>query len=150
MPITEIRGGQIKDTSVQRADLDISTTGSAVVRRIIAGTNVTIGSTGVDTGTGDVTINASGGGTVPTLVTVTTTGTLSSTTLVTTLVNSASATTQTLPAAPTTGTVVKVKNINTGAVTVAGTIDGVTNEILYSQHESGTYQYNGTNWNKLN
>jgi hypothetical protein len=59
---TEIRGGQIKDTSVQRSDLDISTIGEAVVRRIIAGTNVTLGSTGVDTGTGDVTINSSGGG----------------------------------------------------------------------------------------
>lgn len=60
MPKTEIRGAQIKDTSVQRADLDVSTTGSAVVTRLVAGTNVTFGSTGVDTGTGDVTINSAG------------------------------------------------------------------------------------------
>lgn len=59
MPKTEVRGAQIKDTSVQRADLDTSTTGQAVTTRIIAGTNINIGSTGVDTGTGDVTINMS-------------------------------------------------------------------------------------------
>ena len=60
MAVTEVRGGQIKDTSIQRVDLDIATTGQAVTRRIIAGTNITIGSTGVDTGTGDVTINGNG------------------------------------------------------------------------------------------
>ncbi len=48
--------------NVQRNDLEISVTGEAVVRRIVAGTNVTLSQTGVDTGTGDVTINASGGG----------------------------------------------------------------------------------------
>lgn len=58
MAKTEVRGGQIKDTTVNRDDLDISTAGKAVVRRIIAGSGVNIGSTGVDTGTGDVTINA--------------------------------------------------------------------------------------------
>lgn len=57
MARTEVRGGQIKDTSVSRADLDTSTIGEAVVRRIIAGTNITLGSTGADTGTGDVTVN---------------------------------------------------------------------------------------------
>lgn len=60
MAKTEVRGGQIKDTSVQRSDLDTSNSGEAVVRRIIAGTNITLGSTGADTGTGDVTINVSG------------------------------------------------------------------------------------------
>jgi parallel beta-helix repeat protein len=62
MAKTEIRGGQIKDTSVQRSDLDVSTTGEAVVRRIVAGSGITLGSTGIDTGTGDVTINSSAGG----------------------------------------------------------------------------------------
>lgn len=61
MPKTEIRSGQILDTSVSRADMNIATTGSAVITKVIAGTNVTIGSTGVDAGTGDVTINATGG-----------------------------------------------------------------------------------------
>lgn len=60
MPQTQLRGPQILDGSVQRQDLDVATAGSAVIRKIIAGTNVTISSTGVDAGTGDVTINASG------------------------------------------------------------------------------------------
>lgn len=51
--------------NVQRNDLDITTTGEAVIRKVIAGTNVTLSSTGVDSGTGDVTINASGGGSGP-------------------------------------------------------------------------------------
>lgn len=48
---------------VQRNDFDIITTGQSVITKIIAGTNVTISSTGVDAGTGDVTINATAGGT---------------------------------------------------------------------------------------
>jgi hypothetical protein len=58
MPVTGLRGRQILDGDVFRNDLNITTSGSAVIRRIIAGTNITISSTGVDTGTGDVTINA--------------------------------------------------------------------------------------------
>lgn len=46
--------------SVQRNDFDITTAGQAVCTRLIAGTGVTFSSTGVDTGTGDVTINSSG------------------------------------------------------------------------------------------
>ena len=61
MPVTGLRGRQILDGDVLRNDLNITTSGSAVIRRIIAGTNITISSTGVDTGTGDVTINATGG-----------------------------------------------------------------------------------------
>lgn len=61
MPVTGLRGRQILDGDVLRNDLNITTSGSAVIRRIIAGTNITITSTGVDTGTGDVTINATGG-----------------------------------------------------------------------------------------
>lgn len=48
--------------SVQRNDFDITTTGQAVVTKLIAGTNITFTSTGVDAGTGDVTINSTGGG----------------------------------------------------------------------------------------
>jgi hypothetical protein len=58
MPVTGLRGRQILDGDVFRNDLNVTTSGSAVIRRIIAGTNITISSTGVDTGTGDVTINA--------------------------------------------------------------------------------------------
>ena len=53
---------------VQRNDFDIITTGQSVIAKIIAGTNITISSTGVDAGTGDVTVNG-------TPLTVTTIGT---------------------------------------------------------------------------
>lgn len=62
MAKTEVRGGQIKDATVQRLDLDATTAGSAVIRKVIAGTGVTISETGPDAGTGDVTINVSGSG----------------------------------------------------------------------------------------
>ena len=61
MAETQIKGNQVKDGTIQRADLDVSTSGSAVVAKIIAGTGVTLSSTGPDAGTGDVTVNASGG-----------------------------------------------------------------------------------------
>lgn len=57
-----ITSGSIVDGEVSRADLNTSTSGQAVVTRIIAGTGVTLGSTGADSGTGDVTINTAGGG----------------------------------------------------------------------------------------
>lgn len=62
MPVTNFRGQQITDGTIQRNDLDVATAGSAVVRRLIAGTNVTFTSTGADSGTGDITINAASGG----------------------------------------------------------------------------------------
>src|SRR4051794_39205615 len=55
-----LTGKQLRDGSVQRDDLDISTSGQAVVRKIIQGSGVIISSTGADSGTGDVTINVSG------------------------------------------------------------------------------------------
>ena len=48
---------QIVDHGVYRDDLNITTSGEAVITKVIAGTNITLSSTGVDTGTGDVTIN---------------------------------------------------------------------------------------------
>lgn len=57
MPRTEIKSHQIKDAEVKRADLNVSTAGSAVITKVIAGTNLTISSTGADAGTGDVTVN---------------------------------------------------------------------------------------------
>ena len=45
--------------NVQRHEFDITTSGEAVIRKVIAGTGVTISSTGIDAGTGDVTINSS-------------------------------------------------------------------------------------------
>lgn len=55
-------GKQIQDGSVGRPDINTVDAGESLITRVIAGTNVTITSTGVDSGTGDVTINASGSG----------------------------------------------------------------------------------------
>lgn len=57
MPRTQVFGDQVDDGTIQRVDLDFETTGQAVVRRIIAGVGISITEDGVDTGTGDVTIN---------------------------------------------------------------------------------------------
>lgn len=61
MAKTEIPTTQIKDEGVTRNDLNVSTMSQAVITKLIEGTNVTLASTGVDAGTGDVTVNASGG-----------------------------------------------------------------------------------------
>lgn len=57
MPRTQLPSTLIGDETIVRADLNITTTGSAVIRRLIQGTGITISSTGVDTGTGDVTVS---------------------------------------------------------------------------------------------
>lgn len=57
MARTQFTGTQVTDGSIQRADLDVTTAGSAVLRKVIAGTNITFTSTGPDAGTGDVTIS---------------------------------------------------------------------------------------------
>jgi len=58
---TTITGKQIRDGDVSRDDLNIDTTGQAVITKVIAGTNINISSTGIDVGTGDVTINSTSG-----------------------------------------------------------------------------------------
>lgn len=54
----QVRGGQIKNATIQRQDLDTVTTAQAVITKVVAGTGITLSSTGVDPGTGDVTVNA--------------------------------------------------------------------------------------------
>jgi len=54
---------QLVADTVTRADLNTDVVGSAVTAKIIAGTGITLTSTGADSGTGDVTINTSGGST---------------------------------------------------------------------------------------
>jgi hypothetical protein len=61
MAKTQVRSLQIENEGVRREDLNVSTSGQAVVRKIVQGSGVTISSTGVDSGTGDVTVNATGG-----------------------------------------------------------------------------------------
>jgi hypothetical protein len=77
MGATQISTRQIAAGGVNIDDLDITTTGKAVVTKLVAGTGVTFTQTGVDAGTGVVTINASGGGGVSSVAALTlgTTGT---------------------------------------------------------------------------
>lgn len=62
MAKTEITGDQILDGAVAREDLDTTTSGQAVITKVIAGSNVTLSWSGADPGTGDVTVNFAGGG----------------------------------------------------------------------------------------
>ena len=55
-----VTGDDVLDGSITRADLNTTSIGNAIVTKIIAGANVSFESTGVEEGTGDVTINASG------------------------------------------------------------------------------------------
>jgi hypothetical protein len=57
MPPTVIRGTQVLDGSIQRADLDVTTAGKAVIAKLVQGTGIALSSTGADSGTGDVTVS---------------------------------------------------------------------------------------------
>ncbi len=57
MPRTQIRTNNIEDAGVLRDDLNITTAGQSVIRKIVQGTGISISSTGADSGTGDVTVN---------------------------------------------------------------------------------------------
>lgn len=71
MAETVLTGRQVKDGSIQKKDLDITTTGEAVVTKVVAGSGITLSSsTGVDAGTGVVTIDVSAAG-ITTLNTLT-------------------------------------------------------------------------------
>ena len=104
MPVTTLRGRQVLDGDITRADVNTSTAGSAVITKVIAGTGISISSTGADAGTGDVTIDAVNNGTVtsvglalPAIFTVSNSPVTSSGTLTATL---ASQTANTFLAAP--------------------------------------------------
>ena len=59
MARTLINGPEgISTGTLTRALLNTTTAASAVIAKVVAGTNITLTSTGVDAGTGDVTINA--------------------------------------------------------------------------------------------
>lgn len=48
-------------TLIGRGQLETTDVGASVITKVIQGTNIIISSTGADSGTGDVTINATGG-----------------------------------------------------------------------------------------
>lgn len=56
--IKDIPGSKIEDHSITVDDLDTTTSGKAVITKIVAGSNISLSSTGVDPGTGVVTISS--------------------------------------------------------------------------------------------
>lgn len=57
MARTQLPTTLIADETIVRADLNVGTSGSAVIRKLIQGTGISISSTGADAGTGDVTVS---------------------------------------------------------------------------------------------
>lgn len=57
MSQTRINSEQVGDGEIKRVDLCTSISGSAVITKVIAGTLISLSSTGADPGTGDVTIS---------------------------------------------------------------------------------------------
>lgn len=64
MPRTQIPSTLIEDGSVRRVDINTTTTGSALITKLLVNSPLTISSTGVDSGTGDVTLGLSTAGLV--------------------------------------------------------------------------------------
>jgi hypothetical protein len=59
MPRTQIGTTLIEDGSVRRVDINTTLTGSALITKLLVNSPLTISSTGVDSGTGDVTLSLS-------------------------------------------------------------------------------------------
>jgi hypothetical protein len=59
MARTQIPTTLIEDGSIRRVDINTTTTGQALATRIFVNSPLTISSTGVDSGTGDVTLGLS-------------------------------------------------------------------------------------------
>ena len=56
-PTPGLSTDQIKDHAIERHNLDTTDPGQAVVEKVVAGSGITLASTGVDSGTGDVTVS---------------------------------------------------------------------------------------------
>lgn len=57
MAATQVPSTLVKNQTINIDDIDITTTGKALITKVVAGTNIYISQTGVDAGTGVVTIN---------------------------------------------------------------------------------------------
>jgi hypothetical protein len=153
MSQTNIRGSQILNATVQRQDLDTSTVGQSVVTKIVQGSNVTLSSTGADSGTGDVTINVATG--INGFISKTAAYTLTTADSNKYVICSGGSWTLTLPAA-TVGLTYNVRNDmgisgTTGTITItppSGTINGLASLALLPQQEC-VIICDGTNWRTL-
>jgi len=57
MTQTQIKSSQLQDGGIQREDINVSVSGHTLITKIIAGNGLTESHTGVDAGTGDVTLS---------------------------------------------------------------------------------------------
>ena len=57
MPVTQIRGPQVLDGTIQNNDVDIATAGKALITKLVLGAGLQeVTRTGIDAGTGAVTV----------------------------------------------------------------------------------------------
>jgi len=64
MPRTQISGFLIEDSSVGRPDINTTISGQALITKLLVGSGINISYTGVDLGTGDVTVSLNTSGLV--------------------------------------------------------------------------------------
>lgn len=57
MARTQVRTQQVEDGGIQRVDLNTTTPGSAVISKVVQGSGIQLSSSGIDAGTGDVTVS---------------------------------------------------------------------------------------------
>lgn len=58
--VTRVSSLQIKDGGIQKEDINTTKSGQALITNVKAGSGITIEETGVDEGTGEVTIHSTG------------------------------------------------------------------------------------------
>jgi len=137
---------QIQPGTITRALLNTATAGSALLSKVIAGSNVSLVSTGADAGTGDVTINAG----VFTTTAQASSFTETATTGIVIRRITATGQTVTLPTAVGNSAQIVIKLMVTGTVTInttsSQTIDGALTATLDTQYQTISLVSDGANW----
>ena len=123
MSSTVITSQQIKDGVVQRSDLNVTTSGQSVVAKILQGNLITLGSTGADGGTGDVTINHAVSGVIS--------GSYGSSSAIPII---------------TVDSYGHITAISTSSVNIVSSLAGLSDVTLTSPTANQVLQYNGTKW----
>lgn len=151
MGVTQIKGTQVLDGTIDRDDIDITTSTKSLVRKIVAGTNIGLSSTGADAGTGDVTINSTASGSGITRVISSISGvTTGAAVALTDYVYLCTGTfTYTQPTAVSNTNRYTIKNVGSGIITVAFTSaqtgDGTTTLIIRANTSLDLIS-NNANW----
>ena len=146
MSNTAIRSRQIGTQEVQRTNLDVTNSSKAVVAKVAAGSGVSISSTGVDSGTGDVTISVYD----ISINTVNSNTTLPAVSGRKYVYIVSGTTTITLPTAIGNKSYYTIKNVGASTITISTslgqTIDGSSSATMSSQYLSLDIISDGSNW----